>query len=395
MKFHKIIAVLCLCISGSIYAGDASEIWSRMYKRSITPEIKYSVMLGMVELNDPSMAPLFHKILVEDIIANLDNKRTVNEESNFIELAKLVAKELGELKYKRSSELLYQLYLGHPDALVKSECLMALGRIRATEYIDDIAYILHIKNTRHDSGRLSSVDLDHESRVAFAAISALDRFRHIDGYSSVFFASLGWYTDRVTNYADKVLLTITENPIEALIPILEEGDFVSKKKAGHEVYRCNAPKEDKIEAARVALVQGHDNIPGSIQNGMVLTSLRKKAIYTTWFNKSTNPQDVTYLERSVRSGDDLEEKLYAIKALGVNATDEAIESLTTILHEFNERNASGFGITYQEEDVIREIITTLGETGNPNVEYALMEVIYSGYTDGIVRRAKKALDNLG
>ncbi len=396
MKFSKIISVFVLLIlSVSIFSNNASDVWARLYKRPISPELKLSVMLNMVEINDRSMIPLFEEILMEEIVANLSNKRNVNQESSFIELAKLVVKKLGVLKAKGSASYIYQVYLNHQDSLLQAECLLALGSMRATEFIDDIEYILHTKNQRPTKGAYTSTDIHDESKVAFAAISALDRFRDIRGYSSIFFASIGWYSDRVTNYADKVLSTVTENPVEALIPILVDGDYDDKKKAIQEVYECNAPNEDKIIAARVALKQGHDNIPGSIRQSMVLTTLRKRAIYTTWQSRSTDTEDVYYITKSVRDGTDLEERVYAIKALGVNGSTEAISSLTTMLQEYNLRNAIGMGITFLEEDIIRELISTLGNSGNPEAEYALMEAIYSGYPNGIIRKAKEALENLG
>lgn len=395
MKSHKnAILALMLIIPISLFSSDAAEIWSRMYKRSVTPELKLAVMTSMVKINDKSMTKLYEEIVAEDIVANLSNKKTVNEAKYFNDLAILVVNKLGQLKALNSASFIYQIYLNTEESLLQAECLLALGNMRAVEFLDDIAYVLHTKNQRPTRGAYTFTDIESESKVAFAAISALDRFRNIDGYSSVFFASIGWYNDRVTNYADKVLLTITPNPTEALNPILVDGDFREKEKAITEVFECNAPKEDKINSSRIALQQGHDNIPGSIKEGMVLTSLRKKAIYTTWSNKSNDPNDVHYLLKSVRNGSDLEERIYAIKALGINNSDEAISALTKVLQEYNERNVSNIGITYTEEDIIREIIITLGKSGNKNAEYALMEVLYSGYTDGIVRTAKKALENI-
>lgn len=395
MKSRKLVTIaILLMFPISVYSSDASEIWSRMYKRSVKPELKLAVMTSMVKINDKGMIDLYEEIIAEDIVANLSNKKSVNEAKYFNDLAILVVNKLGQLKAVNSASFIYQVYLNSEESLVQAECLLALGNMRATEFLDDIAYVLHTKNQRPTKGAYTFTDIENESKVAFAAISALDRFKDIEGYSPVFFASIGWYNDRVTNYADKVLLTITPNPTEALIPILVDGDFKEKEKAISEVYECNAPAEDKIRSSRIALQQGHDNIADTIQKGMILTSLRKKAIITTWSNKSSEPEDVHYLLKSVREGTDLEERIYAIRALGINNSDEAISALTTVLQEYNERNVSDIGITYVDEDIIREIIITLGKCGNKNAEYALMEVLYSGYTDGIVRTAKKALENI-
>lgn len=392
MRNKIILFILLLTITFQGFASDKSEIWSRMYKRSVLPELKHSVMLNIVELNDRDMIPLLEEILTEDIISNLDNKRGVTEESAFIELTKLVVKELGELKSKSSAALVYTIVKETEDPLLKADAIIALGNMRADTYVDDVAFILRNINLRPVEGQSS--ELANEAKVAYGSIAALDRFRNIEGYSPVFFASVGWYDQRVRNYADKVLKTIVSNPTEALIPIIIEGSFSEKEKAILEVASCNAPAEDKAAAAREAMKQGFDNIAVTIQDGMVLTSIRKNAIKIMYSNKSSNIDDVYYLSESVRNGSDLEEKIYAIRTLGLNGSDEAIDVLSTILSDFNERSMSGLDITYADEDIIKEMIITLGKSGNQIASGVLTEVQFSGYSTGIIRQAKASLQDL-
>lgn len=392
MKLKNLFLTILLISSSLIYGGDRSEVWSRMYKRAFTPQLKYSVMLNIVELNDRGLIPLLEQILAEDIVANIDNKRTINEEKEFIDLTKLVVKELGELKAKGSASLVYQIYENIEDPLLKADCLIALGEMRATDYVTEIAYILHTKNLRPVEG--TGTNTEFESKVAYGAISALDRFRNIEGYSPVFFASIGWYQDRVKLFADKVLVTIVENPIDALIPILVEGDFKSKEKAMIEVDKCKAPVADKIKASREALKQGHDNVAQTIQDGLVLTSIRKKAIESLYKNNSSSPEDVYYLNMSLENGVDLVEKIYAIRTLSLNNSEDAIDALIKALQNFNDRNISGVGISYSDEDLVREIIDALGDSGNPQAQAVLTEVEFSNYPNAIIRKAKEALKKL-
>ncbi len=393
MRKIKVLCFFALILSfTNVFAGDRAEVWSRMYKRSVSSELKFSVMLNIVELNDRGMIPLLEEILSEDIIANLNNKRGVTDEQDFIELTKLVVKELGELKSKSSAPLVYTIVKETADPLLKADAIIALGNMRADKYIDDISFILKSNNSRPIKG--SNSDIEAEAKVSYGCIAALDRFRNIEGYSSVFFASVGWYNQRVRYFADKVLKTIVENPIEALIPILVEGSFADKEKAINEVSLCKAPSLDKIRAAREGLRQGLDNVPGSIQEGMTLTTIRKNSIKVLYSSKSSSVEDVYFLTQSVTKGADLEEKIYGIRTLGLNGSDEAIESLSKVLDEFNQRNIDGIGVTYAEEDVVREIITTLGNSGNSLAKAILTEVQFSGYPNGIVKRAKEALKKL-
>lgn len=391
---RKIIVLTVLVTAGFFqsFASDKAEVWSRLYKRSVLPELKYSIMLNIVEMNDRGMIPLLEEVLSEDIIANLNNKRGVTEERDFIELTKLVVRELGELKSKKSAPLVYTIVKETKDPLLRAEAIISLGNMRADDYLNDIAFILRNLNMRPVKGM--SAELEAEAKVAYGSIAALDRFRNIEGYSPVFFASLGWYDQRVRNYADKVLKTIVENPTEALLPIVKSGTISEKNKAILEVASCSAPAEDKVSVAREALKQGQDVIPGSIQEGMTLTAIRKNAIKVIYSNKSSNPEDVDFLSRSISDGADLEEKIYAIRTLGINGSAEAVDALIARLSFYSERSLSGIDISYADQDVIKEIIVTLGNTGNSAASGALTEVQYSNFSVGITRAAKEALTKL-
>lgn len=390
---RKIITLLLiLMLSIGVYAGDRSEVWARMYRRSFSHDLKYSVMLNIVELNDRGMIPLLEEILANDIIANFSNKRGVTEEKKFNDLTTLVVRELGELKAKSAAPLLYNVAIETNDPLLKADAIIALGNVRADKYVNDIAFILRNINMRPVKGK--SAELEAESKVAYGCITALDRFRDIEGYSSVFFASVGWYDQRVRFFADKVLKTIVVNPTEALIPIIKDGTFSEKLKAINEVALCKAPTQDKATAARMALSQGFAHIPETIQEGMTLTTIRKNSIKVLYSSKSSHEDDVYLLSQSVRSGSDLEEKIYGIRTLGLNGTDAAIDALSSILSDFNEKSINGLDISYSDKDVIREIIKTLGDSGNAIASGVLTEVQFSGHDTGIVRVAKEALSKL-
>lgn len=392
MRKIKITLLFTLILlSSSVFGSDQSEIWTRMYKRAFTPELKYSVMLNISELNDRSLAPLLEEILAEDIIATFDNKRAITEKKQMIKLAKLVVRELGELKATSSAPLVYEIIKITDDPLLKADAIVALGNMRAVKYVDDIAFILRNNNMRPLEG---SSDVEFESKVSYSCIAALDRFKSIEGYSPVFFASIGWYDQRVRFFADKVLKTIVENPVESLLPIIINGNNREKEKALKEVSVCKAPSEDKNRAALEALKQGFENLPENLTDGLVLTAIRKNAIKVLYVNRSKNVEDVYFLSQSVTKGYDFEEKAYGIRTLALNNTDEAIEALSRILADFNQRNADGVGITYEEENVIREIIDALGSSGKQSALGVLSEVQFSGYTNSIIRKSKEAIKKL-
>lgn len=391
MKKVKLVLLLSVLVASSAFSNDQAEVWTRMYRRAFTPDLKYSVMLSISELNDRAMIPLLEEILSEDIIAGFNNKKSITEQKQVNKITKLVVKELGELKATTSAPLVYDIVKLTDDPLLKADAIVALGNMRADKYLDDIAFILKNKNMRPLEG---SSDAEAEAKVAYSCVAALDRFKAIEGYSPVFFASVGWYDQRVRFFADKVLKTIVENPVESLIPIIINGSTKDKEKALKEVATCKAPREDKNRAAREALNQGFVNLPENLNDGLTLTAIRKDAIKVLYANKSKDVEDVHLLAQSVTKGYDFEEKVYGIRTLAVNNTDEAIEALSKVLGDFNQRNVDGIGITYEEEDIVREIIDALGTSGKQSALAVLTEVQFSGYTNAIIRKAKEAISEL-
>jgi len=130
-KIKRLFLFTIILLSTQLFAGDRSEVWSRMYKRSVSQELKLSVMLNIVELNDRGMIPLLEEIL-------------------------------------NSAALVYNIVKETKDPLLKADAIMALGNMRADDYINDIAFILKSLNMRPTQGAKS--DIDAEAKVAYGSL---------------------------------------------------------------------------------------------------------------------------------------------------------------------------------------------------------------------------------
>lgn len=388
LKRSIFIGFLLLFFSNTLFATEVGEVWSRLYRRSTSRDLKFTIMLNIIELNDRGLIPLLTEILSDDIIGDLNNKRTVTEEKNFNELAKLVIRELGELKAKSSAAFIYDIVLNAKEPLLVAEAILALGNMRAVEYVDDIAFILRNRNMRPGE------DTQAEEKIAYACILALDRFKSIEGYSSTFFASIGWYSKRLKVPAAKAIRNMVDDPIEALIPIIDEGTYDDKNYAMEEVKACKAPPENKAKAARVALEEGLAHVPDNIRDDMKLGKLRVSSILLLINTGSKDVEDVKLFNGVIERNYDLTEVLYAINALGRNGGDEAVAILSKRLKDFNQKMVDGFGLTYTEVDIIEELINSLGKSGNPNAKGVLTEAQFSGYTKALQRKIKSALQEL-
>jgi hypothetical protein len=105
-----------------------------------------------------------------------------------------------------------------------------------------------------------------------------------------------------------------------------------------------------------------------------------------------NPEAVKWLALMLDQGENINERIICLQALGTYSSDEAVEVLSDFLIENNERRASG--IQYKDERLIRECINALGNSGNPKGRNALMMVEYSNWSNQTIRMAKNALNNL-
>ena len=65
-----------------------------------------------------------------------------------------------------------------------------------------------------------------------------------------------------------------------------------------------------------------------------------------------------------------------------------------LLIDFNRKNSNSFGLTIDDQDVVRTLIDTLGFKKDMNGYEALLDSKYSNYTPGIIKQADKALKML-
>lgn len=389
----KIFLITILTNAVLLPSLDRSSLWSKRYNRSETYSKKNSITLEILEQNDSSLYNILSDALRLDIIPNLHNEKSLNDESEFIDLARTLVYYLGNLSIKESAEDIYVLFKNHSNPYLKAECLMALGKMKAYEYSENILYMLEQQNSRSIEGFSASVDQYNESIIAYAAIYALDQLGDESAYNTVFKSTLSWYPDRVTEFAKEVLERITDKPIKQLILLLKSGDLRSKEAAINHIYICNDSDSNKILGARTALEQGHISREFTDDEQTILQEIKKRALLT-YIKYGSDENDVDYISESLKNGDDLAEKIYAIQALKVNKSEESTLVLARNLTVFNFKNSNSFGLTVEEQDVVRALMITLGQKGDMNGYDALLESTFSDYTPSIVKHAKKALEML-
>lgn len=392
IKFPRkiVLSALILLVSLSfLSAGDRSEVWKRMYNRALTIDQQYAIMQNIVAMDDPSLIEVLDSALAEQI-ASLEDQMTRTERSKKDELMRMIVNELAALKAEESAGTIFTLYNAVDNHILQADCLVALGQIRAIDLVPQISTILRNLNFN------TSSDTTVAEILAYASIVSLERMRDLGGFEQVFYASQGWYTRRIKERASAALKVISDDPTEPILTIMggPDSSYKTKLVALEVESESNAPAENKSKAAVLALNEGLRYSPNNKTEGDQLAKLRQTAMIIMINSQYKDPSVVENLERAYDRAEDINEKLIVIQTMGINGSNEAVAWMSEELTEYNSRQLSGLSANQTELIFIRQIISSLGLSGNVNAKPVLLEVQFSDYTPAIVRLAKEAIANL-
>ncbi len=382
--------LLIICLSGlfvaSIAADQEGESWARLYQRMPEIKQKYMIMQNIVPLNDTSLEPFLVSSLEELVYGELSQYRSArNTYDDWEILTRIIIGELGDIKARTASPVIWDVVITAEVPLLKAEGLIALGFIRAIEYAPEIAIILRDLNfnTRDDQ---NAAEIE-----AYGAVSALDKMKSDEGFESLFYASIGWYSDRITVYAEETLMSISDDPAPKLVEVMVEApDYTDKRKALEFALKSTSPLAGKTLAAATALEEGLKYAEDDYQRLRELANLRIDAISALITLNTATPETPNLLDKAIKEGE-LDEKLIAIQALGGDGGDIATEILTRRLSEFNERQASGLAVNQEELILVKQLIYALGESGNVIGIQPLKEMSFVGFTPAVLRLADEAM----
>lgn len=387
IKNHILFVLLFLLITVSVgFAAEAADVWSILYNRSKTYEQRYEIMLNIAELEDRDMAPFLSSAL-NDLILTWRNPVNSNQLTLHNQLMELIVEQLGSLKARDSADYLFTVVKETEEPFLKREALIALGKVGGKTYVDEIAMLL--RNLNFGPAKAAQA----EEVVAYGCIAALERFKEPIGYEPVFFASIGWYTDRIKSKAGRALEVILADPSEVLGNIIKNDSiFKVKLQALNQEEKSNAPTEKKIAVATIAMDQGLVNVGQTVIEQQTLQNLRIKAIEMLTILKFDSIRAISLMEEILYKNYDINEKLSAIQALGFCPKTEAAETLAKFLAELNERQESG--LLDKDNRIVISTIRALGSTKNKLAHPELLRVKYAGYGFGVVRAAEEAIKKL-
>jgi hypothetical protein len=383
-----VIVLLLMCFAPALGFPGSEEVdvYAYLYRNSVTNSAQLDILQNMAEAKLTG-AGEFYASALRRLVSEYSNIKNSTEKNAAAEQAMILSALLGAEKYTPAAPDLWLVADGFSEPLVRAEALMALGRIRATNYLPQVIRVLDNLNLRPTSDPLNG------ERVAFGAIISLEKFQDPSGYLSVFLASAGWYSQRIRNQASKSLPFIAKDPSPFMLDVVKgtKYDYSTKYLALQTIDKTNVDTRNKAEVAVAALAEGHRAVTSDVQLKGTLANMRKLAL--NMINRYRSSDDSVYLlmRRSYTNGADIQEKIAAVNAIASQRTDEAANLLSEFLTTLNGKFPA---LSREEDQLVREIITSLGKTGRPAARLALNQVAKIDYTGHIKNLAIEALKQL-
>jgi hypothetical protein len=376
---------MCFVSALGFSGTEEVDVYAYLYRTSLTNSAQLDILQNMAEAKLTG-AGEFYASALRRLVSEYSNIKNSTEKNAAAEQAMILSALLGAEKYTPAAPDLWLVVDGFAEPLVRAEALMALGRIRATNYLPQVIRVLDNMNLKPTPDRL------YGERVAFGAIIALEKYQDPSGYLSVFLASAGWYSARIRNQAAKSLPFIAKDPSPFMLEVVKsvKYDYPTKYLALQNIDKINVDTKSKAEIAVAALAEGQRAVSNEVQLSTTLANMRKLALGMINRYRSTDQTIYQLMERSYTNGYDLQEKILAVNAISSQRTDEAADLLSRFVTALNER----LPLNRDQDQLIREIIRGLGITGRSRARPALNTIAMYDYTPAIKNLATQALNQI-
>jgi hypothetical protein len=388
MKRLIIIALLSFVASAVFADSEELDFYTGQFNNADTVVEQLAVVRSVID-QEIADADSFYAASLSRLLSEYPSTRAVQELNAADDMAQRLVKVLGTDQYTDAAHDVWRVVRVFSNAMVKSEALIALGAMNATDLLPQVLQTLTDTNTRGPINRTSG------ERIAYGAIVSLASYNDPSGYVPVFFAANGWYSNWIKRQAADTLAQLQENPSEPLTSVIQNAgyNFEQKYMALSTIEKSSASDEEKAAAAVTALDQGWRGTSGDPVLRGKLISMRKLALDMISRYGSEDETVLPLLNRSYRYGADEEEQFNTIAALAKIANDDAVQLLGTYVIDLNEKQARK-AFKQMDERRIRALIGGLGATQNPNAKPYLQLILGLDWTTPIVKLARQASDNL-
>jgi hypothetical protein len=389
MKKTVIVLLLLVIAAAMGFAGSEEvDVYAYLYNSALTNSAQLDILQNMAEAKLTGAGEFYAKAL-RRLVSEYKNIRNVTEKNAADEQAMILSALLGAEKYSPAAPDLWLVVEAFAAPLVKAEALMALGKVQAKAYLPQVIRVLQSVNASPTADRLNG------ERIAFGAIIALEKYADSSGYLPVFFASTGWYSERIRSQAAKSLPLISTDPTPYMMEVVKGPgyNYPTKYTALQTIEAAGVSPESKASVAVAALAEGWKASTSDVQLRNTLASMRKLAVGMISRYKTGDESVYPLLERSYTNGIDPNEKLSAIAALASLGTDESARRLSKFLMDLNAKRQSG-NIKQEDEQMVRAVIPALGAAGRPLGRPALNAAIALDWTPAVKNLAQEAIKKI-
>jgi HEAT repeat protein len=387
MKQVTLLLVSVFIAFSAAAQSEELEVYSALFDEAGTRVQQYGVLQNVVTSGVGT--PEFYAKALDRLLSEYPNVRGSTEIAAADSMARLLAAQLGEAGYAEAGPALWRITEIFVNPLVKAEALQALGKTGAAELLPQVVQLLSDLNLK------PTEDREMGNQVAYGAILALESYKDAAGYLPVFFASQGWYLDRVKSQALKSLNVILPDPSETLSEVIRSPGYTYDVKyhALQVEENSESTTRSKADVAVAALTAAWNAATGDMRQRASLTGSRKLAVSMIRRYGTEDASVYPLLERSYKEGVDEEEKLGVLAALAALGTDDSARLLSAFLMDFNIRLQRGL-MTQADERMVRAVIPALGATGRPIARPALNSVLSMDWTNAVKNLASQALRSI-
>ncbi|GHV70381.1 hypothetical protein AGMMS49928_17930 [Spirochaetia bacterium] len=401
MKKRIVVAVLLVVFASALgFASEELEIFTYLYNAAESPADQLGILQSVMEMKIPGAGSFYQSALsklVRQYPAIKQRNRSAEVE-DADSLALILAESLGSEKQVSSAADIWRIANptegGSENPLVKAEAFMALGKMRSPEHLPKVIKVLEDLNARPVRG-----DPVGAERTAYGAILSLEKYGDPSGYLPVFFASVGWYSDRIKGQAAQSCSFILKDPSDQMMNIIRGQGYTPAQKLGalrNVEKSSDIANPKKSEIAVAGITWGWTTNPRNNNERATVATLRKESMQMIAKYGTSDSSVYPQLQKSYASqGLDRSERLLSIGTLKTLKTDQAAQLLNQFLADLNSQQKAGSAVNKQENEVMaREIIPALGTIANSSSRPFLVNVASSNWGSTVDTLARDALSKI-
>jgi HEAT repeat protein len=390
MKKLIVLLLVSQCVFSLFGQSDASDFYADRFKRATSIGEQLNVLQavskgGSSEGSEGSeVSASFFANALKQLLWQIPDTRTLKEKTALEECLLIIMEQIGNQQYAAAAPDIWRVVERFSNPIVRSEALIALGAIGATDYLPLIIRFL-------DQNTLYPIQpRDDGEQLAYGAVIALGSLGDPSAYMPVFAVANGWYSRWIKEeVAAKILPQLAEDPAEELIKGISNTFYPlqTRYQALIALEASSASAEAKSRGAQAALREGWTHSPLMSQEVVLL---RKRAITMLGTYGVADDQAYTLLRRSYTQSYDFEEQFVVINTLSQLGTDKAVALLVSFTSDINEQHRYGT-LRDTDERLIRYLITALGKTDSEAGKDVLREISLVDWTSNIRELARQSI----